>query len=129
MIKNIKQFIKSTEFISFSPLLLYLSLWGDEYRRLSLYEAEDGGLILIYIAFFIALYKAKTLFSEIRKKVIDLHLPFFYSTLNTMLIILNRQFFIERRDYDEYHLLIKITLTWCIALLIWFLHQNKLGKK
>ena len=132
MVEKIKQFIKSIEFISFSPLLFYFSLWGDHYGRelpVSLYEAGDGSFIFIYIVFFIILYKTRFLFKKVREKVTGLHLPFFYSTLNTMLIILNRQLLIERDNYDEYHLLIKITLAWCIALLIWFLHQNSLSKK
>lgn len=122
-------FFKTKEFVSFAPLLIYLSLWGKGYRRdlsFSLYEIEDGlALISIYAVFLFILYKGKKVFQKIEEKVNSTHLPFFYSTINVVLIIINRQLFIHKRDYDEYHTLIKITLAICIGLLIWFWSQKE----
>lgn len=122
-------FFKTKEFISFAPLLIYLSLWGESYRKnllFSLYGIKDGfALISIYATFLFILYKGKKIFQKIEKRVIDTHLPFFYSTINIILIVINRQFFIHKRDYDEYHILIKIILAICIGLLIWFWNQKE----
>ena len=121
---------KTKEFVSFAPLLIYLSLWGKGDLSFSLYEIKDGlALIFIYAVFLFILYKGKKVFQKIEKRVSSTHLPFFYSTINIVFIIINRQLFIQKRDYDEYHILIKITLAICIGLLIWFWNQkeNKSG--
>ena len=122
-------FFKTKEFVSFAPLLIYLSLWGEGSRRdllFSLYEIKDGlALIFIYAVFLFVLYKGKKVFQKIEKRVNNVHLPFFYSTINIVLIIINKQFFIRKRNYDEYHILVKITLAICIGLLIWFWNQKE----
>ena len=66
-------FFKTKEFVSFVPLLIYLSLWGESYKRsllFSLYEINNGlALISIYAVFLFVLYKGGKVFQKIEKRV------------------------------------------------------------
>jgi len=126
-----KAFFRTREFISFAPLLLYLFVFSSPPTLFGLvfdfdhYRGAPIAVLLIYCAYIIGLFKASDLYSvNIHQRIKENHLPFFYSTIITVVTILNRQFFLDKRDHDEYYLLVKIALIWCVGLLIWFLNQE-----
>lgn len=129
---DFKETLKSKTFVSWAPLLLYLTtklkrygdayLFGNDQLRFNFGKYGEGFQILfIYLVYFGILYFITPhVESALQSKVEENKRVFFHGVLLTLVILIGS--FILRKDYD---LLLKLGILWSIILIQWFLSSSK----